>query len=468
MAKQKIGYMCQSCGADFPRWQGQCNACGDWNTITEFKQSTNVIANAVSTASQGAKKAGYAGTAGSGKIQKLSELQKETIKIPRYDTGMSELNRVLGGAGLVQGSVLLLSGNPGAGKSTLLLQIVNHLAPTVPVLYCSGEESLTQIADRATRLELEHSSSVDMLSETNVATVMASALDVGAKILIVDSIQTMYSETCSSASGSLTQIRECGMILTQFAKTHNITVLIIGHVTKDGTLAGPKVLEHTIDCAAHIDTTTSDKYRTLKVGKNRYGTANEMCVFMMSKKGMKEIKNPSAIFLQRPDVPTPGSVVIPYKEGNGIILLEIQALLAKSNPQHTKRVSVGLDSNRNSMLLAVLNSHCQIKTYDHDSFFNVVGGIKITETASDLALVLAIVSALSGKVIPQDVVVMGEVGLGGEVRPVANGGERLKEAAKHSFHRAIIPASNAKGIESDMELLTVKTVHDAIALLDRF
>nr|WP_229650432.1 DNA repair protein RadA [Vibrio splendidus]MCC4883092.1 DNA repair protein RadA [Vibrio splendidus] len=467
MAKAKRAYACNDCGADFPRWQGQCNACGAWNTISEFVKPTNTVANAVAQATNNAKKVGYAGAAGTSGVQKLSVIQKQTTEVPRYDCGMSEFNRVLGG-GLVHGGVLLLSGSPGAGKSTILLQTVDHLAPSVEVLYCSGEESLIQIADRATRLKLQNTGYVNMLSETNVQTVISTCLEVNAKILVVDSIQTMYSDTSTSSAGSVSQIKECGMILTQFAKLNNISVMVIGHVTKDGTLAGPKVLEHTIDTVVHIDTTTADKYRTLKVGKNRFGTANEMCVFMMTSGGMKEVKNPSAIFLQRPDVPTPGSVVLPYKEGNSIILLEIQALLAKSNPQHTKRVSVGLDSNRNSMLLAVLNSHCGVKTYDHDSFFNVVGGMKISETSSDLALILAIISALSGKVIPQDVVVMGEVGLGGEVRPVANGGERLKEAFKHGFHRAIIPASNAKGLKSDMEVISVKTVHEAIAVVERF
>ncbi len=464
MSKTKTVYICSDCGYDSPRWVGQCRGCGAWNTFAESKVSNNVNEKIRNTAIN-AKHKGYAGQTSEGMVS-LSELQGKEAALSRYDTGIAGLNRVLGG-GLVKGSVVLLSGSPGAGKSTILLQAIDYLASQVSSAYFTGEESVDQISSRATRLHVKNGDKVKLKSETCVERIIENASSIDAKVIIVDSIQTMYSETNNSSPGSTSQVKDCGHILTQYAKTNDVSVLVIGHVTKDGTLAGPKVLEHTVDCTIHLDTTTSDRYRTIKSAKNRFGTANEMSVFIMTESGMKDVKNPSAIFLQRPDVPTPGTVVIPYKEGNGIMLLEIQALVAKGNPQYTKRVSVGLDSNRNSMLMAVLHSRCKVATYDKDTFLNVVGGIKIGETASDLAVVLAICSAIENIVIPQDVIVMGEVGLGGEIRPVPSGGERLKECRKHDFHRAIIPASNMKGLKTDMEIIPVKTVSEAIAVLKR-
>lgn len=451
MAKAKTAFVCNECGADYRKWQGQCSECGAWNSVAEIRLAPASRAPSVASG-------GYAG-ATTGKIQKLSDISLEDL--PRVSTGMAEFDRVLGG-GLVPGSVVLIGGHPGAGKSTVLLQTLCKLAETMPALYVTGEESLQQVAMRARRLNLP-TDKLSMLSETNIELIAQQAEIHQPKVMVVDSIQVMHLSDVQSAPGSVSQVRESAAFLTRFAKQTGTVLLLVGHVTKDGSLAGPKVLEHMIDCSILLEGSHDSRFRTLRGNKNRFGAVNELGVFAMTEQGLREVTNPSAIFLQRADDIASGSIVMVVWEGTRPLLVEVQALVDSSNMGNPRRVAVGLDQNRLSMLLAVLHRHGGIMVGDQDVFVNVVGGVKVVETSVDLALLLAIVSSFRDQALPQDLIAFGEVGLSGEIRPVPSGQERLREAAKHGFKRAIVPKSNVpKGGIAGMEIVAVKTLNEAL------
>lgn len=394
-------------------------------------------------------------------VRDLSEIDVEAV--PRFTSTLAELDRVLGG-GLVPGSAILIGGNPGAGKSTLLLQIMCMLAQQMSAMYVTGEESLQQVGMRARRLGLPEKN-LKMLAETQVESIIRLANEIQPRLLVVDSIQVMHSAEVSSAPGSVTQVRECAAYLIQYAKQTGTVLFLVGHVTKDGSLAGPKVLEHMIDCFIMLEGGTDTRYRTLRGHKNRFGAVNELGVFAMTEKGLKEVKNPSAIFLARTEEESPGSLVVVLWEGTRPLLVEIQALVDGNQAGgHPRRLAVGLDQNRLGMLLAVLHRHGGLFTADQDVFVNVVGGVKVTETSADLALLLAIVSSLRDRALPHELVVFGEVGLAGEIRPVPGGLQRLQEAAKHGFRKAIVPRANCpKTPIEGMEVIGVSKLSDALA-----
>lgn len=454
MAKTKTAYVCNDCGADFVRWQGQCTECGAWNTISEVRMTT--------PAKSGRSLAGgYAG-ATVAKVIRLDQVDLQ--EVPRFSSGFAEFDRVLGG-GIVPGSAILIGGHPGAGKSTLLLQIMCFLAGQGPALYVTGEESLQQVAMRANRLALPMHQ-LQMLAETQVETICDLALTVKPRIMVIDSIQVMQMADIQSAPGSVSQVRESAAYLTRFAKQQNIAVIMVGHVTKDGSLAGPKVLEHCIDCSVMFDGDSDSRYRTLRGNKNRFGAVNELGVFAMTGQGMKEVKNPSAIFLNRGKEEAPGSLVMVLWEGTRPLLVEIQGLVDYSPLNNPRRVAVGMEQNRLSMLLAVMHRHAGIQMADQDVFVNVVGGVRVGETGADLATLLALVSSFRNKPLPMDLVVFGEVGLSGEIRPVPSGQERLREAAKHGFRRAIVPLSNVpKEMPDGMQVIGVSKLSEALESL---
>ncbi|MFQ3250819.1 DNA repair protein RadA [Glaciecola sp.] len=441
MAKRKTAFVCNDCGSEHPRWQGQCNDCREWNTLTEI-----VIENSP-TKSVPASRSGFSGLTAA-KVEVLNEI--DLAALPRFSSGFKELDRVLGG-GIVPGSAILIGGSPGAGKSTLLLQVMCLLAKTNSTLYVTGEESLQQVAMRAQRLQLP-SDKLKLLAETNVDTICQLALQHKPTIMVIDSIQVMHMSDIASAPGGVSQVRESAAALTRFAKQHHIAMFLVGHVTKDGSLAGPKVLEHCIDCSIMLEGESDSRFRTLRGTKNRFGAVNELGVFGMTEKGMKEVSNPSAIFLNREEEASPGSIVMTIWEGTRPLLVEIQALVDYSQMSNPRRVAVGLDQNRLAMLLAVMHRHGNVQMNDQDVFVNVVGGVKITETGADLAVLLAMVSSFRNYTLPKELIAFGEVGLSGEIRPVPNGIDRISEAAKHGFKRAIVPKANMpkqkiKGIE---------------------
>lgn len=453
MAKAKTAYVCNECGAEFPRWQGQCSECKSWNTITELRLP----------ASNG-RNDRYSGFAGAvqAQVQSLDAINLD--ELPRFSSTFSELDRVLGG-GIVPGSAILIGGHPGAGKSTLLLQVMCRLAQQMSAMYVTGEESLQQVALRAKRLGLPREN-LKMLAETSVETIGQIALNEKPKIMVIDSIQVMHMADIQSAPGGVSQVRESASWLTRFAKQNHIAIFMVGHVTKDGTLAGPKVLEHCIDSSLLLEGGSDSRFRTLRGQKNRFGAVNELGVFAMTDQGMKEVSNPSAIFLSRAEEASPGSIVMVLWEGTRPLLVEIQALVDYSQLANPRRIAVGLEQNRLSMLLAVLHRHAGVQMSDQDVFANVVGGVRITETAADLALLVAMISSFRDQVLPQDLVVFGEVGLSGEIRPVTNGQERLHEAQKHGFKRAIIPIGNApKESLEGMEVIAVKKLSEALEAL---
>ncbi|KJS08586.1 MAG: DNA repair protein RadA [Gammaproteobacteria bacterium BRH_c0] len=454
--KPATAFVCNDCGADHSKWQGQCSECGVWNSLSEVRLGP--------TKSSGASRrsSGFAGAA-DGAVKTLSEISVD--EIPRISSGAQELDLVLGG-GLVPGSCILIGGEPGAGKSTLLLQTLCHLAKTESTLYVTGEESPQQVAMRAQRLGLPLDR-VQVMAETSVEVLCATAERLRPKILVVDSIQVMHLDDIASAPGSVSQVRESAAMLVRLAKLSNTVLLLVGHVTKDGSLAGPKVLEHMIDCSLMLEGSQDSHFRTLRSNKNRFGAVNELGVFAMTEKGLREVANPSAIFLQRGDEVSSGSAVMVIWEGTRPLLVELQALVDDSHLGNPRRVAVGLDHNRLAMLLAVLHRHGGIMVGDQDVFVNVVGGVKVTETSADLALLLAVISSFRNRPIPRDWVIFGEVGLSGEIRPVANGQERLREAAKHGFSRAIVPAANApKQPVKGMEVVAVRKVGDALAAME--
>ncbi len=455
MAKTKTAYVCNDCGAEHTQWQGQCMACNAWNTLTRI----NLGGAKAPSAPQQFKREGYAGAVGS--VQTLGNINLE--EQPRFSTSIGEFDRVLGG-GLVPGSVVLIGGNPGAGKSTLLLQLMCKLSQQMETLYVTGEESLQQVAMRAKRLGLPMDK-LKMLAETNITQISAAAEQLQPKLIVIDSIQVMHSADIPSAPGSVAQVRECAAYLIQYAKQTGTVVFFVGHVTKDGNLAGPKVLEHMIDCFLMLDG-DDNRYRTLRGHKNRFGAVNELGIFAMTETGLKEVKNPSAIFLARTEEISAGSLVTVLWEGTRPLLIEIQALVDSSQLGNPRRIAVGLDHNRLAMLLAVLHRHGGLFMADQDVFVNVVGGVKVSETSADLALLLAIVSSFKDRTLPRELVVFGEVGLAGEIRPVPSGQERLQEAAKHGFTRAIVPKANApKQVIPGMQVIGVSKLSEALEAL---
>lgn len=450
MKKSKSAFVCNECGAEFSKWQGQCHECGAWNAIVEMRIPA-------SGSGSGGSRSGFAGVTRA-KVELLSEIDLQTV--PRFSSGFTELDRVLGG-GIVPGSAILIGGSPGAGKSTLLLQTICTLSARQKVLYVTGEESLQQVAMRAKRLALP-TEKVQVLAETEVETICQLALQEQPSVMVIDSIQVMHMADIQSAPGSVSQVRECAAFLTRFAKQHHVAMFIVGHVTKDGAIAGPKVLEHCIDCSLMLDGDADGRYRTLRGHKNRFGAVNELGVFGMTETGLKEVKNPSAIFLNRSEEVSPGSTVMVVWEGTRPLLVEIQGLVDYSQMANPRRVAVGLEQNRLTMLLAVLHRHGDVQMNDQDVFVNVVGGIKVTETSADLALLLALLSSFRNKVLPKELIIFGEVGLSGEIRPVSNGTERIMEAKKHGFQRAIVPKANVPKSIAGIEVVGVKNLQEAL------
>lgn len=448
MAKSKTMYQCAECGGSSPKWQGKCPHCGEWNTLTE------AIA-----ASPAANTRYQSWTSQTQPVQLLSTVQ--AAEVPREPSGIGELDRVLGG-GIVNGAVVLLGGDPGIGKSTLLLQALSSIGATRKVLYVSGEESPQQIALRASRLAVD-AARVSLLSEIRLEAILATLQNEMPDVAVIDSIQTLYSDQVTSAPGSVSQVRECAAQLTRMAKQHGITIILVGHVTKEGSLAGPRVLEHIVDTVLYFEGDSHSSYRMIRAIKNRFGAANELGVFAMTDKGLKGVSNPSAIFLSSYRDDVAGSCVLVTQEGSRPLLVEIQALVDDAHGFQPKRLTVGLEQNRLSMLLAVLHRHAGIACFDQDVFLNAVGGVKIAEPAADLAVILAMVSSQRNKPLPEKLVVFGEIGLGGEVRPVTRGQERLKEAAKLGFSRAIVPAANVprQAIEG-LEVVGVERLSDAV------
>jgi DNA repair protein RadA/Sms len=429
MAKPKSIHTCTECGGQSTKWQGQCAHCSAWNTLVE------------TTVDAGASKAGmhrFASLAGTAEIVSLGEVEAEDF--PRLPTLIGEFDRVLGG-GLVEGGVVLIGGDPGIGKSTLLLQAAARLSEQVPVLYVSGEESAQQIALRAKRLGV-NASKVRLFSEIELEKIQATLVSAKPKIAIMDSIQTLYSAALTSAPGSVAQVRECAAQLTRFAKQSGTTIIFVGHVTKEGALAGPRVLEHMVDTVLYFEGETHTSFRLIRAFKNRFGAVNEIGVFAMTEKGLREVTNPSALFLSQHHSGVAGSCVMVTQEGTRPLLVELQALVDESHGGAPRRLTVGLELNRLAMLLAVLHRHAGIACFDQDVFLNAVGGVRIVEPGADLAVTLAIVSSLRNRPLPDKHVVFGEVGLAGEVRPVQRGQERLREAAKLGFTHAIIPSAN--------------------------
>ena len=453
MAKAKTLYTCTECGASEPKWQGQCPGCLAWNTLVETLEetvSTNRYANK------------FDGLTQSASLQKISSIQ--AADIARQATGISEFDRVLGG-GLVEGGVVLIGGDPGIGKSTLLLQVLCHLGRSAQAIYVSGEESPQQIAMRAKRLGLD-ASEVELLAEINLEKILATLQTHKPNIAVIDSIQTVYSEALTSAPGSVAQVRECSAQLTRLAKQLGITVILVGHVTKDGTLAGPRVLEHIVDTVLYFEGDQNSSFRLIRAFKNRFGAVNELGVFAMTEKGLREVANPSALFLSHHDSQVAGSCITVTMEGTRPLLIEIQALVDESHAPSPKRLCVGLEQNRLAMLLAVLHRHAGIPCFDQDVFINAVGGVKIAEPAVDLAVILSIVSSLKNKALDNKLIVFGEVGLAGEVRPVQGGQMRLKEAAKLGFSKAIVPKSNApKAKIAGLEVIAVERLDQALQQL---
>jgi len=452
MAKRKTLFACTQCGAQFPKWMGHCAACNSWNTLVE----ETVVEKNISP-----RLSGYADS--KSEIMSLGEITLSPSV--RYHSGLKELDHVLGG-GVVSGSVVLIGGDPGIGKSTLLLQASAVLNQHHKVLYVTGEESLQQVAMRAKRLEL-NAEKLNILTETQVEQIIQMAKSVEPQVMVIDSIQTIFTELLQSAPGSVGQVRESAAMLVRYAKQTHTALFLVGHVTKEGALAGPRVLEHMVDAVLYFEGEQGSRYRMIRAIKNRFGAVNELGVFAMTDKGLREVTNPSAIFLSRHETPVPGSVIMASWEGTRPLLVEIQALVSQSYGQYPRKIAQGLDQNRLTMLLAVLQRHGGITAHDQDVFINVAGGIQISETASDLAILLSVISSLKNKPLSPDLMVFGEIGLAGEIRPVQSGQERLREAARQGFKNAIVPFANLpKGDFSEkIHISGVKHLKDALQLI---
>jgi len=452
MARSKEVFICQNCAASSPKWQGQCAACGEWNTLVAEVLARNSRAPRATLPKSGDLSSSLAAEA--------------IVEVPRLPTGSTELDRVLGG-GLVPGSVTLIGGDPGIGKSTLMLQAAAALNGSGAVLYATGEESLKQVALRARRLGLE-AATARLIAETGVENIVAAASGLAAHVLIVDSIQTMYSERVEAAPGAVSQLRECTAELVRFAKLSGTAVLLVGHVTKEGQIAGPRVLEHMVDTVLYFESDTGSRYRVLRSVKNRFGAANEIGVFAMLEQGLREVTNPSAIFLSRHAEPVPGSVITVMREGTRSLLIEVQVLADIALSANPRRVAVGIDANRLTMLLAVAHRHAGLLLQGHDVFANVVGGVRLAETAGDLAIVMAARSSLMDAPVSNSLIAFGELGLAGEIRPVPFGEERLREAAKHGFKLAIVPEANVPKRSPDgMSVRGVTRLNQALEIFQR-
>ena len=448
MAKAKSLYVCNDCGGISPKWQGQCPHCAAWNSLTETIQAPAPSGNSR-----------FQSLAARSDVQCLADVQAE--EAPRETSGIDELDRVLGG-GLVRGAVVLIGGDPGIGKSTLLLQALSAVSLQRRVLYITGEESAQQVALRASRLAVD-ASQVRLLAEIRLEQMLATLATERPDVAVIDSIQTAYSDALQSAPGSVAQVRECAAQLTRAAKQSGTTMILVGHVTKEGALAGPRVLEHIVDTVLYFEGDTHSNFRMIRAIKNRFGAVNELGVFAMTERGLKGVSNPSAIFLSSHRDDVPGYSVLVTMEGSRPLLVEIQALVDETHAPQARRLSVGLEQNRLAMLLAVLHRHAGIACFDQDVFINTVSGVRIAEPAADLAVLLAIVSSLRDRPLPDKLVVFGEVGLGGEVRPVAHGQDRLKEAVKLGFTRAIVPQANCprQPIEG-LEVVAVERLAQAV------
>ena len=446
MAKSRPSYRCESCGSEQAKWQGQCPDCGAWNSI-----------EALAPGRERARRAHFAG------VVDATRLDQVTVdRVERVGSGLGELDRVLGG-GLVPGAVVLIGGDPGIGKSTLWLRALAHAAAERPACYVTGEESVAQIGLRAQRLGVS-SAPIELIAETCVERILDRLERSPPGILVIDSIQTLYSDAVQAAPGAVSQLRECAAALVRFAKARDVTTVLVGHVTKEGTLAGPRVLEHMVDTVLYFESDVGSRVRIIRAVKNRFGAANEMGFFVMDESGFKEVKNPSAIFLARRTQPVAGSVTLVTREGTRPVLVEVQALVDQSLSQNPRRLAQGFDTQRLALLLAVLHRHCGIALGDSDVFANVVGGLRVSETASDLAVALAILSSFSERPLDADWVVFGEVGLTGEVRPVPFGEERVLEAKKHGFKRALVPTANApRKRPPDIEIVAVERLSDAVS-----
>jgi DNA repair protein RadA/Sms len=448
LSRERTLYFCADCGGESPKWQGRCPHCGAWNTLVEQR------------APSGARRhAPVAGAAGTSRVQRIASI--ETRQSARLGSGQDELDRVLGG-GFVEGAVILLGGDPGIGKSTLLLQSLAALGASRPVLYVTGEESPAQVALRAERLGLLNAP-VDVLAEIRIEAICEAVLRAAPEVVVVDSIQTVYSEALESAPGSVSQVRECAARLTRLAKEKGIAVVLVGHVTKEGAIAGPRVLEHMVDTVLYFEGETHSSFRVIRAIKNRFGAVNELGVFAMTDRGLKGVSNPSALFVASTRDDAPGRCVLPTLEGTRPLLVEIQALVAPAVGGVPRRLSVGMDTQRLALLLAALQRHCGIATASDDVFVNAVGGVRVGEPAADLAALISIVSSIKNKPLRGKTVVFGEVGLTGEIRPVQRGQERLKEAAKLGYRRALIPNLNnpKQGIDG-IEVVATPTLSEAV------
>jgi DNA repair protein RadA/Sms len=457
VARPKTLYTCTECGGQAPKWQGQCPACGAWNTLVE-------------TVAEPAGTRRFQSLAKTATVQRLADI--EASDVPRFTTGVGEFDRVLGG-GLVAGGVVLIGGDPGIGKSTLLLQSLAQIASERRALYVSGEESGAQIALRAQRLALlepgAKASDLQLLAEIQLEKIQAVIEAERPDVAVIDSIQTIYSEALSSAPGSVAQVRECAAQLTRLAKQSGTAIIMVGHVTKEGNLAGPRVLEHIVDTVLYFEGDTHSSFRLVRAFKNRFGAVNELGVFAMTERGLRGVANPSALFLSQHEQTVPGSCVLVTQEGSRPLLVEIQALVDTAHVPNPRRLAVGLEQNRLALLLAVLHRHAGIACFDQDVFLNAVGGVKITEPAADLAVLLAIHSSMRNKPLPKGLIVFGEVGLAGEIRPSPRGQERLKEAAKLGFSRALIPKANAPKQPIDgLQVIAVERIEQAIDRVREF
>ncbi|NHZ39172.1 DNA repair protein RadA [Massilia aquatica] len=450
MAKAKTQYTCSDCGGISNKWTGQCAACHQWNTMVETVLDTPGVNRLSQTQ--------HRSLAQTAPVLSLADI--EAVDVPRFGTGIEEFDRVLGG-GLVSGGVVLIGGDPGIGKSTLLLQALANISHIKSTLYVSGEESGAQIALRARRLGVD-GKELKLQAEIQLEKILGTLADLKPEVAVIDSIQTVYSDALTSAPGSVAQVRECAAQLTRVAKQTGVTIILVGHVTKEGALAGPRVLEHIVDTVLYFEGDTQSSFRLVRAIKNRFGAVNELGVFAMTEKGLKGVSNPSALFLSQHDNQVPGSCVMVTQEGTRPLLVEIQALVDTSHLPNARRLSVGLEQNRLAMLLAVLHRHAGIAAFDQDVFINAVGGVKITEPAADLAVLLAINSSMRSKPLPRGLVVFGEVGLAGEIRPAPRGQERLREAAKLGFSIAMIPKANVpKQKIEGMTIVAVERIDEA-------